>query len=78
MEDARLARRAARESEGFLFGLTRGSSLGIGQPRAEGFYAFGVVRITARVAGPGFVIESCGGHWLTLWRGKPIRAAMRN
>jgi hypothetical protein len=62
MEDARLARRAARESEGFLFGLTRGSSLGIGQPRAEGFYAFGVVRIMARDAEPDFASESYQAH----------------
>jgi hypothetical protein len=47
---ARLARRATRESEGVYLAWTRGSPLGIGQPRAKCFDTFGVV-IMARDGG---------------------------
>jgi len=47
--DARVARRAARESDGLDEPRTRGSPLGIGQPRAKFRDTFGVV-IMARYA----------------------------
>lgn len=42
-EDTRFARRASRESDELNGILTRGSPLGIGQPRADGLDTFGVV-----------------------------------
>ena len=41
--DTRFARRASRESEGLNGFTTRGSPLGIGQPRADFLDTFGVV-----------------------------------
>lgn len=42
-EDTRFARRASRESDELNGILTRGSPLGIGQPRANFLDTFGVV-----------------------------------
>jgi len=45
MKDTRFARRAARESDELNGQQTRGSPLGIGQPRAEFFDTFSVVKM---------------------------------
>ena len=46
-EDTRFARRASRESDRLNGLSTRGSPLGIGQPRAEFLDTFGVVIMRA-------------------------------